>query len=325
MTTPTVAVVVPTYNRSDRLPALVAALAAQVGVGDFEVIVVDDASSDETADVLESLKHGQPFSLVALRQPSNRGPAAARNRGWQAATAPLICFTDDDCVPTERWLAEMVDALAVAEVVQGRTLPNPAQEGNRGPFSHTLEIDWEMGYYETANMGYRRPVLEALSGFDETFRFAYGEDCELAWRARETGARTSFCHAALVYHDITPSNWKAALKNTRRREGMVQVFHRRPGLQSKLGKGLFYEPTHVPAIAVAVTAVALVMSPRSSARWAGSAATGLWYAWNCRRTRGKPKIGNIGWLAVVPAALAVDLADVAVFARASFRYRILQL
>lgn len=321
----TVTVVVPTYNRVARLATLLEALGAQRSSEPFEVVVVDDASPDDTPAVVERFAAEAPFPVLLLRQPANRGPAAARNRGWRAGQGHLVCFTDDDCRPTETWVAEMTSALGRYDVVQGRTLPDPADEPNRGPFSHTLRVESEVGYYETANMGYHRSLLERLGGFDETFRFAYGEDCELAWRAKQLGARIGFAEGALVHHTITPSRWRSALRGTRRHEGMVQVFARHPDLRRHLQKGVFYQPTHAPALAALAAGLALLASPRSSRRWVVSGLLGLWYSWRCRLSHAKPAIGNVGWLAVVPGAFIVDLADVAVLAQASARYRTLVL
>lgn len=321
-----ISVVIPTYNRVGRLPRLIEALESQRFTEPFEAVVVDDASSDGTAAAVRDLAAKTSFPVVYLRQSVNRGPAAARNRGWRAGQGPLVCFTDDDCLPTSAWLAEMSRALSAADVVQGRTLPDPADEHNRGPFSHTLRVESEVGYYETANMGYRRALLERLGGFDETFRFAYGEDCELAWRAKMGGATTAFCESALVYHAITPSKWSAALLNTRRREGIVQVFRNHPELRRHLEKqGILYRPIHGPAIAALASMLALVVVPKSRvARAASVAATG-WYASRCRLTYSRPALGRLGWVGAVPAALIVDLAEVAVLAQASVRYRTLVL
>jgi GT2 family glycosyltransferase len=293
--------------------------------GEFEVIVVDDGSSDDTMAMLEQMASTVPYRLVALAQPRNLGPSSARNRGWRTARAPLVCFTDDDCVASPRWLAELTQALEHADIVQGQTLPNPEHEHHRGPFSHTLHVVSEHGWYETCNMGYRREVLERLDGFDESFRFAYGEDAELAWRAKRSGARSAFAAEALILHEIVPSRWSGALKRTRRREGIVQVFQRSPGLKQQLGKGVFYERTHLPALVVVACAAGLTLAPKSRSRWLVSAVVGLWYAWECRKNHAKPKWGNVGYLAVVPGALVVDLADIAVLAGASVRYRLLQL
>src|SRR5690242_17185941 len=87
----------------------------------FEVIVVDDASTDGTGEVLEQVAERAPYELRSLGG-TGSGPAAARNRGWREASAPLVAFTDDDCVVTPVWLEELVEASDGEEtVVQGRT------------------------------------------------------------------------------------------------------------------------------------------------------------------------------------------------------------
>lgn len=321
MSAPDVAVVVPTYNRSARLKPLMEALAAQEGVDNFEVLVVDDNSPDDTQAVLAELARRMPFTLTALRQPANRGPAQARNRGWRTSSAPLICFTDDDCVPSAGWLAAMVESLGEYDLVQGQTEPNPADEHQRGPFSHFVHVDWEMGYYETCNMGYRRDVLERLNGFDEQFSYNYGEDTELGWRARRAGMKIHFDERALVYHEITPSSWRRFLRNVRRRDGIVHVQSRIPGLRKELGKTMFYERTHLPALTHVATSAVLLGNVKSPARWTAWVASGLWYAWEMHYHHPKPRQGKIGWLAVVPGAFIVDLADIAVLARGSLRHR----
>lgn len=320
-----VAVVVATYNRSGLLPRLMKALAAQEAAPPYEVVVVDDCSPDDTAAVLDRLAVSAPFPMTVIRQPTNRGPAAARNRGWRASTAPLICFTDDDCVPSPGWLAAMANALANFGIVQGCTLPAPDQLKNWGPFSHTLDVRSETGYYETANMGYRREVLECVGGFNETFSHPYGEDCELAWRAKEDGSSSIFVDKALVHHDITRSDFRSALRSRRRLEGIVQVLKCHPTLRRQLGMRLFLEPPHARALTVVATGSALAASPRSPLRWTIAAAAGLHYAWECRHSRMGPAIGTIGWLAVVPGAFIIDLASIAVLARASVKHRTLLL
>lgn len=319
-------VVVATYNRSGRLARLLDALAAQDGAGRFEVIVVDDASTDETQAILARLATQLPFQLVGLRQERNTGPAAARNRGWRAASASVVCFTDDDCVPTPKWLAGLLACFDEADLVQGQTLPNPEQQDNLGPFSRYVHIPAESGYYETCNMAYRRDLLERLGGFDERFRHrTCGEDVDLAWRAKEAGARSAFCVEALVHHDIWPSSIRAGWHERLRRDGLVLALKKHPGLREMLGKGLFYEPTHLPTLAVAASAVVLAGRPRSLRRWLISAGLGLWYAWNCQFSHPKPRQGRWAWAAVVPAAYVLDLTEMAVLARASLRYRTLQL
>jgi GT2 family glycosyltransferase len=318
---PVASVVVATYNRSARLSLLLDGLAKQDGVGPFEVIVVDDGSPDDTQAVLTARGPTLPFDLVALRQPGNAGPASARNRGWRAARAPVVCFTDDDCVPTPKWLAALVAGVDDAELVQGQTLPNPDHAEMKGPFSRTIHIDWEMGYYETCNMAYRRDLLERLGGFDEGYRYPFGEDTDLAWRAKEGGARSAFAPDAVVHHEITPSDWGAAWRDVPRREALVRTLKKHPGLRGKLGKGLFLERTHLPTLSVAASAVALVGRPRSPMRWAASAGLVLWYAWTLRSISYKPK-ARWQWAIVVPLGYVLDLREIAVLARAWATYRI---
>ncbi|MDT4996540.1 MAG: hypothetical protein QOD45_608, partial [Pseudonocardiales bacterium] len=122
-----IAVVVPTHNRASLLPRLVSALVAQEDVPGAEIVLVDDASTDATPDVLANLLPSLEPTGQAIRLAHNRGPATARNIGWRTASAPLIAFLDDDCVPQPGWLASLAASLADADIVQGRTLPDPEQ------------------------------------------------------------------------------------------------------------------------------------------------------------------------------------------------------
>src|SRR5918994_7700046 len=108
---PAVSVVVATRDRHERLRALLDALAGQtVGQDAFEVIVIDDGSRDATPALLAERAAAGGLQLQVLTQPSSQGPAAARNRGWRAARAQAIAFTDDDCEPVAGWLAALVAA-----------------------------------------------------------------------------------------------------------------------------------------------------------------------------------------------------------------------
>src|SRR3954467_3430323 len=94
-----VSVVVPTYRRPDLLARCLAALARQRYPADeYEVIVADDANDDATRRHIESLDLA-PLRLRYVAVTNRHGPAAARNLGWREATAEIIAFTDDDCIP----------------------------------------------------------------------------------------------------------------------------------------------------------------------------------------------------------------------------------
>ena len=116
---------VATHNRALRLTQLLAGLREQTLARDrFEVIVVDDGSSDATQHVLT--REAQRGDLrLCIPPPVNRaGPASARNRGWRLARAPVVAFTDDDCIPTPGWLETMLRA----------TRSDPTRSSAAGPF-----------------------------------------------------------------------------------------------------------------------------------------------------------------------------------------------
>lgn len=320
---PRVAVVIATYNRARLLRQTLDALTRQEGVDDFEVVVVDDASTDDTWRKLEEWA-AEDARLVPVRMPRNSGAAAARNIGWRAARAALIAFTDDDCTPQPGWLAALCAGLADADLVQGPTSPRPDQAGNYGPFCRTVTVEFEEGYYETCNIGYLADVLAKLGGFDETFRFPFGEDTDLAWRAKKTGARTAFVPEALVYHEVWPSRYSDYLRDIRRREGMVHLFSKHPEVRRQVGTGLWYRKGHKEALLAAGGLAVLAGNVRSPLRWLGAAGLGLRYAWVCANSRFGPR-PKYKWVGVVPLAFFADLVDTAAMARASIKYRTLLL
>src|SRR2546430_13920788 len=102
---PAASVVVATHQRAHLLPRLIKALEDQEAAPAFEVIVVDDSSTDGTWDVLVGLASSSTVRLRPLQTLRNSGPAAARNLGWRSAAGRVVAFTDDDCVPRPGWLA----------------------------------------------------------------------------------------------------------------------------------------------------------------------------------------------------------------------------
>src|SRR5436305_2246501 len=132
---PAVAVIIPARNAASTLGRTLRSLRAQQLEQPFEVIVVDDGSRDDTLSIA---KDYEPFVQV-LRSEHSRGPGAARNRGVEAATAPVLAFTDADCFPTPAWLARGLERIAGADLVQGAVQPDP--EAPRTPFDRTLVVD----------------------------------------------------------------------------------------------------------------------------------------------------------------------------------------
>lgn len=320
---PEVAVVVATYNRATRLACLIAALDDQQGL-EFEVILVDDASTDGTPAELERLCAATHHPARFIRLAHNSGPAVARNAGWRVASAPIIAFTDDDCLPQAGWLVALVAGFAHADIVQGATFPDPALARSIGPFGHTIDVTSENGVYETCNIAYRRSLLEKLGGFDEGFRHPYGEDMDLAWRAKKAGGRSTFAGDARVQHEVRQSNYRAFVRGLGRSEGLVLAMRRHPELRRPFPLRLFFSPTHPMALLTAAAAAAIVPRPRSPRRWALLATACAGYSRECMRTRHWPPRGRY-WATAMPLALAADIVQVGILAAASARYRTLFL
>ncbi len=192
-------VIVPVHNGAATLLAALSALARQEAPEAYEVIVVDDGSVDGSAALAER----GPGPVTVLRQ-EQAGPAAARNRGAEAAHGAFLCFTDSDCFPHSGWLAAGLAALEHADLVQGEVRPDP--DARRTPYDRTLAVLRESGLYETANLFVRRELFEALDGFEVWLEPEVGkplaEDVWFGWRARRAGARIAFSSEALVHHAV---------------------------------------------------------------------------------------------------------------------------
>jgi glycosyltransferase involved in cell wall biosynthesis len=245
--TPFVSVVVPTFNRRERLAALLDSLRRQtLAPSQIELIVVDDASTDGTAEMLERGAGDHEFSRFEIvSQSSSVGPAAARNAGWRLARAPLVAFIDDDCEASPSWLEELVAMAGEDEVaLQGRTEPIPREADEVGPFSRTLSVTRLGPMYPTCNMAYPRALLERLGGFDESYPAPGGEDTDLALRAVELGARIEFADAARVFHAVNQYGPLGKLRWALHWSDSVQVFARHPGLRRALTWRIFWKDTH---------------------------------------------------------------------------------
>jgi GT2 family glycosyltransferase len=320
MAAPRVSVAVSTYQRADRLPRLIAGLEAQtMPAEEFEVVVVDDGSTDDTAAVLDRLASSSSLRLRVLRSGANRGPAAGRNLAWRLATAPVVAFIDDDCAPAPDWLAAGVKAIdGGAGAVVGRTIPNPnQQELLDQPFARSVDVS-TVRFFEACNIFYRRADLEATGGFDEAFAFPAGEDTDLGLRVTESGAVAAFAPDAVVHHDVSPATWADTVRDTRRWVDVPRVVARHPHARRELLHARwFWKRSHPLAI---LGAAGIVMSRRQPL------ALLLVLPWVRYRTRVAPLCAGPRrrWL-VLPLGFAVDLAEVAVMVRGSIRHGALVL
>jgi GT2 family glycosyltransferase len=244
--TPDVSVVVATHNRAGQLAALLDSLRPQT-IASFEVVVVDDASSDDTQQMLEREQGRGELDLRVVSRAQSGGPAVARNAGWREARAPLVAFTDDDCTVVPGWLEAGLRAHAdePGALLQGPVAPDPGVAPPNGPLTRTIRIDSLGPYYQTCNVFYPRELLERLGGFDETFPHPGGEDTDLAWRAIEAGAGTKWVPAAQAYHAVNHLDIAGLMRLALRWAPSMEVYVRHPGLRAEVfNHRVFWKPNH---------------------------------------------------------------------------------
>jgi len=197
---PRVSVVVCTYNGARTIRDCLEAL-ERLTYPDYEVIVVDDGSTDATAGIARRYS-------CRLIQTENRGLASARNTGLEAATGEIVAYTDDDAYPDPDWLTYLASTFLTTSHA-GVGGPNLAPPGDGviadcvarapgGPI-HVLLSDREAEHIPGCNMAFRAASLRAIGGFDPQFRIA-GDDVDVCWRLQACGASLGFSHAAVVWH-----------------------------------------------------------------------------------------------------------------------------
>jgi GT2 family glycosyltransferase len=208
-----VSVVVPTCGRVDLLDRCLAALGAQkLPPASYEIIVVDDGPHDATKTLVQQWSHRMKIKGLDLTYiPNNgpHGPAAARNRGWRAARAPIIAFTDDDTVPTPGWLENGLASFDdTVHVLCGRVeMPLSGEPTDYERDAKNLET----AEFVTANCFCRKEVLDFMNGFDERFRLAWREDSDLHFRLIGLQANILRANQAVVVHPVRPAQWGVSI------------------------------------------------------------------------------------------------------------------
>jgi GT2 family glycosyltransferase len=226
-------VVVPTRARDELLDRCLRALLAQeLDPAAYEIIVADDGVCDRTCRLVARYARQAGATGPHLRYlavTGAHGPAAARNRGWRAARAHIIAFTDDDCVPAPDWLCAGLAALcdtSVAGASGALVMPLPPT-----PTDYELNAArLAEGQFVTANCFYRRAALEMVGGFDERFTAAWREDSDLQFTVLERGMPLVFAPDAVVTHPIRPAPWHVSLSQQRRNVFNALLYKKHPGL-----------------------------------------------------------------------------------------------
>jgi glycosyltransferase involved in cell wall biosynthesis len=317
-----VTVCVSTRNRARLLPRLIEHLEAQSMPRDkFEVVIVDNGSTDDTWDVLRGAAQRSPLDLHVLRNPPGKGPAAGRNRAWRAAQAPLCAFTDDDCMPTPGWLAAVARRMDGAVALgAGSIVPPPEQVPLIGPFTRIVVAPREYAAWcATANLVVRREDLEAVGGFDESFLNVAGEDTDLGLRIMARGVEFRYLDDAVVQHGVEQVGFRGRIRDQQRWVDIPAVFAKNPGARKLLlHHHVFWKRTHPRVLALTAGTIATVAGWPAAALLAWPWLHERWCIEPLAETRGER-------LATLPVALVLDLSEVVVMLRGSFRHRELVL
>jgi len=197
-----VSVVIPTFNGAMRIGNCLDALLQQTAAQKPEILVVDDGSTDNTAEIVRNCP------AVRLISQANAGPAAARNRGAAEAHGTIILFTDDDCVPVPDWLEAMLRPFEDAEVVGAKGIYRTHQKSLVARF---VQIEYEdryrlmagfpyIDFIDTYSAAFRRDRFLEMKGYDMSFPVACAEDVELSYRMSARGWKMKFAPDAVVYH-----------------------------------------------------------------------------------------------------------------------------
>ena len=199
MAQPEISVIVPVRNGARSIGPLLTSLAAQsLEAGRYEVIVVDNGSTDGTGRIASG------YGVQVLEDPvANR--SRARNTGATAAGTRLFAFTDADCVADPRWLEELLAHSDLAPLVAGEVRLRTGQPPNPVERFEALwrfgQESWvKQGWAATANLLVTAEAFEAIGGFDTTWRHI-GEDVDFCFRARDAGYSLDYCPTAIVEHD----------------------------------------------------------------------------------------------------------------------------
>jgi glycosyltransferase involved in cell wall biosynthesis len=318
-----VSVVVPTCGRLDLLDRCLDALTRQtLDASRFEVIIVDDEPSHNTLHLVAGWRARTALRgprLVYLSNSGPHGPAAARNRGWEVAQAPVIAFTDDDTVPAPAWLASGLAAFTDGvDALCGRIeMPLPARPTDYQRDARMLET----AEFVTANCFCRKGVLEALGGFDERFTAPWREDSDLHFRLLEMQANIVREPQALVVHPVRPAPWGVSLLQIKKIAFDALLYKKHPALYRQKIRGVPRWDYYLTVVALLVTCATLPAGNTALSATAGVLWLGLTARLCARRLAGTAKTPSHIAEMIVTSALIPPLA---VFWRiaGAIRYRV---
>ena len=199
---PPVSIVVPVYNGERTIAeSIEALLTLDYPKSLLQIIVIDNNSTDNTADIL------QQFDGIDVLFEPKQGAYQARNTGIQFAEHDLIAFTDADCLPRSDWLTRLVASLDGAAIIGGKVEAHPPSNLVERYIDHRKVLDQEkmaqgaefsLPFFVTANCLVKREVFDKIGTFDTYFKIA--GDADLCWRVQRAGFKLAYCPDAVVVH-----------------------------------------------------------------------------------------------------------------------------
>ncbi|UCF38431.1 MAG: glycosyltransferase, partial [Acidobacteriota bacterium] len=244
---PKVSIIICAYNAAMTLRECLEGV-TQLNYPNYEVIVVDDGSTDNTSTI------ASVFNVNLIRT-ENGGLSRARNLGLEAATGDIVAYLDSDAYPDRDWLTYLAYRFKNSDysAVGGPNIhPGTGDRADcvanapGGPM-HVLLSDHEAEHIPGCNMAFRREQLKAIGGFDSRFRIA-GDDVDVCWRVQQQGWKIGYHAGALVWHHSRPSIrtiWKQQL-NYGRAEALLE--RKWPEKYSRFGHAVWHGRIYGPPL-----------------------------------------------------------------------------
>ncbi|MBB1513190.1 glycosyltransferase [Tessaracoccus sp. MC1627] len=231
MTRVEVSVVICVLNGAATIRRQLDALDAQRGHPPFDVLVVDNGSTDATPTLIAEWQSrpGAPTRKLAIEAHERRNIPYARNVGAMTTTGRIIAYCDADDRVDPAWVKAIADCLSGDGILGGRIEGvSPRGEPKPDTFPHGLTRTPYLPHGGNCNLAITRSCFDAIGGYDETLpRYGF-EDVDICWRAQEAGFPMTYCPEAVVYFSISPKT-KAIKKEFLIAQARVAMAHRHPG------------------------------------------------------------------------------------------------
>ena len=250
-----ISVAIPTFHRPHLLQRCLSALKEQ-NFADHEIIVVSDGPDAATKNIVATFSSTDE-RFVFLQMPVKKGPAAARNFGWQNANGILIAFTDDDTIPDKDWLQNIWKAYkGEKEIAYTGSIKVPLSATPTDYEKNTAGL--ETAGFVTANCCCTKAALKKTGGFDERFSMAWREDSDLEFKLLLHQIPIVHVPEALVVHPVRKAQWGISIKEQKKGMFNALLYKKYPQLYRQKIQASPPWNYYVMIVAIVVLLVAIV-------------------------------------------------------------------